>query len=352
MPHGALLFWMIFGVVVLGMLGIDLLVFHRRAHAVKIKEALIWSAVWIGVALLFCAGVYFWRSKDTALLFLTAYVLEKSLSVDNLFVFIVLFSYFGIGPQYQHRVLFWGIMGALILRGVFIFAGVALIEKFHWTVLIFGLILIVTGVRLVFKKDDDVHPEKNPILRLFRKFFPVSGTFNEQKFFTRENGKLLATPMLVALVAIESTDVVFATDSVPAVLAISTDPFVAYTSNIFAILGLRALYFAVAGVLKYLRYLNYGLALVLVFIGAKMVLVNLHKFAHLEKPVFKIPVGLSLAIVLGILLLSALASLVAPHRAGDAKETEGPAPAEGDKPRCGEPGEKQPPGSGDEQRKS
>ena len=293
-------YWVLFNVFVLAMLALDLGVFHRKSHEVKMKEALTWSAVWISLALAFNVLIYFWMGEKKALEFLTGYVIEKSLSVDNIFIFIMVFTYFHVPALYQHKILFWGILGALIMRAIFIFAGVALIAKFHWTVYVFGLFLIITGIKMALQKDKKIEPDKNPAIRLFRRYFPVTDSYDGSKFLTRVNGKLLATPMMIVLIVIETTDLIFAVDSIPAILAITTDPFIVYTSNVFAILGLRALYFALAGVMQLFHYLAYGLSAVLVFVGAKMMLVD----------VYKIPIQISLLVIVVILTVSIVASVM------------------------------------------
>jgi len=299
MPHQMLL-WGSFGTFVLTMLALDLGVFHRQARVVNVKEALRWSAIWIALALLFNLGVYLWYGTSAALAFLTGYILEESLSVDNLFVFLMILSYFSVPPAYQHKVLFWGILGALIMRGLMIAVGTVLIQMFHWLLYIFGGFLIVTGVRMVLRQHDEVHPEQNPVVRLFTRFMPVTTAYHAEKFFVQLNGRYFATPLFVVLLMIEVTDVVFALDSIPAVLAVTTDPFIVYTSNVFAILGLRSLFFALSGLMALFHYLRYGLAVVLVFIGAKMLVAE----------VYHIPVHWALAVVVGVLLLSVLASLI------------------------------------------
>jgi tellurite resistance protein TerC len=296
------LVWAGFLLFVLLMLALDLGVFHRKSHEVKIREALIWSAVWISLALLFNVGVYFFMGKEKAIEFLTGYVIEKSLSVDNLFVFIMVFSYFNVDTKYQHKVLFWGILGALIMRAIFIFAGVALIQQFHWIIYIFGAFLIFTGIKMLVQKDEQMEPEKNPLVRLFKKFFPVTDTIHGDRFFVKINAKTVATPLFIVLLIIEFTDLIFAVDSIPAILAISNDTFIIFTSNVFAILGLRALYFALAGISKLFYYLKYGLSAILVFVGVKMVIAGF----------FKIPVMYSLLIIVSILTLSVLASVIFP----------------------------------------
>lgn len=294
--------WIGFSVIVLIMLALDLGVFHKKSHEVKIKEALIWSAVWIGLALIFNLGLYFARGSDVALRFLAGYVLEKSLSVDNLFVFLLIFSYFRVAPQYQHKVLFWGIIGALVMRAVFIAAGVTLINRFHWVIYIFGVFLIYTGIKLALEKDKEIHPDQNPLLKLFRRFMGVTETYEDGQFFVKRAGKWLATPLFIVLIVVETTDVVFAVDSIPAILAITTDPFIVYSSNVFAILGLRALYFALAGLMNLFHYLHYGLAFILVFVGTKMI-VSSH---------YKIPISIALGVILLTLVVSVLASLMFP----------------------------------------
>jgi len=285
------------------MLALDLGVFHKNIHKISVKEAIIWSCVWIGLALLFDLFIYLDHDfgKVKALEFLTGYVIEYSLSVDNIFVFILIFSYFAVNEKYQHKILFWGILGALIMRGIFIFAGISLINRFHWIVLIFGGFLVFTGIRMLFHKETEVDPEKNALIRFFKKFLPVTHTLHDDKLFIRQNRKFYATPLFMVLVIIESSDLLFAVDSIPAILAISHDRFIVYTSNIFAILGLRSLYFAIAGIMGYFRYLKVGLAFVLTFVGLKMLSAYF---------VFDIPIVTSLLIILGILLVSILASVI------------------------------------------
>jgi tellurite resistance protein TerC len=287
-------FWTIVGVLLM----VDLLVFNRKAHKVSIREALIWSVVWIGLSLTFNGAVWWLLGADSALDFLTAYLIEKSLSVDNLFVFLVLFSYFGVAPRFQHRVLFWGVFGAIVLRGVMIFGGVALVERFHWVLYLFGGFLVFSGIKLALSKGETVNPDKNLAVRIGRRIFPLTEKFHGQKFFVRIDGKRLATPVLLVLISVEFTDVLFAVDSIPAVFGITTDGFIILTSNIFAILGLRALYFLLAGIMDQFQYLPLGLAIVLTFIGVKM----------LVEPWVHIGTGISLAVVGGILTLSVIAS--------------------------------------------
>lgn len=297
--------WIGFNSVIAILLFLDLKVFHRGSHVIGVREALKWSAFWIGLSLLFNLGIYFWRDSDTALQFLTAYVVEKSLSVDNLFVFLLIFTYFSVPAAYQHKVLFWGILGAIFMRLAFILAGVSLIEHFTWALYLMGAVLILAAIRLVVRRDAGINPEKNPVLRLFRRFVPVTEDYEGDRFFVKRAGRYLATPLLVVVVVIETTDIVFAVDSVPAVLGITTDTFIAYSSNVCAILGLRALYFALAGIIGKFRYLIYGLAAILFFIGLKMILAD----------VYEMPVGVALSVVGGVLLASIIASLVWPRDA-------------------------------------
>jgi tellurite resistance protein TerC len=295
-------FWIGFHVFVFIMLALDLGVFHKHTHKVPVKEAIIWSCVWIALAMLFDLFIYL--DKDfghiKALEFLTGYVIEYSLSVDNIFVFILIFSYFAVNNQYQHKILFWGILGALIMRGIFIFAGVALINRFQWIVIIFGAFLVYTGIRMLFQKEAEVDPEKNAVVKFFRRFLPVSKTLHGDKLIIYQNRRLYATPLFLVLLIIESSDLIFAVDSIPAILAISKTTFIVYTSNIFAILGLRSLFFAIAGIIGFFRFLKVGLAFVLTFVGMKM----LASFFH-----FEIPIIISLGIILSILLISVLASV-------------------------------------------
>jgi len=296
--------WIGFILFVLSMLALDLYVFNRKPHEIKIKEALLWSAFWIILALLFNYGVYHWLGKEKAMEFLTAYVVEKSLSVDNLFVFIMIFGFFNVKPENQHKILFWGIIGALILRAIFILAGIALISMFHWIIYVFGVFLIITGARIPFEKDKEINPDKNPLVKLFKKFMPVSNNTEKGKLFIRANHKTYATPLFIALIMIEFSDLIFAVDSIPAVLAISNDPFIVYTSNVFAILGLRSLYFALAGIVTLFRFLKYGLSAILIYVGIKMCISGF----------YKIPTLLSLSIILGLLMISILISYLIPEK--------------------------------------
>lgn len=296
-----LYWWVAFNLFVIAMLALDLGVFHRKAHVVSMKEALGWSAVWIAMALVFNLWIWFQMGPQKGTEFLTGYLIEKSLSVDNVFVFAVLFTFFGIPAQYQHRVLFWGIFGALVMRAVMIFAGAALITNFTWIIYLFAALLIFTGIKMVLGKHEAIDPEKNLALKLLRRFMPVSKEFHGQKFFIRQNGILTATPLFAVLLCIEMTDLVFAVDSIPAIFAITQDTFIVYTSNVFAILGLRALYFALSGILPYFHFLKYGLGIILVFVGIKMSL------AHTA---WKIDTSISLAVVALILAVSVIASVV------------------------------------------
>ena len=296
--------WFAFNVFVVVMLALDLGVFHRKAHVIGIKESLVWSAVWIVLALLFNLGIYFWRGPETALEFLTGYLIERSLSIDNIFVFLVVFSYFRVSSLYQHKVLFWGILGAMIMRVIFIIAGVALIQKFNWIIYIFGAFLILTGIKMALQRDKQIHPERNPVLRVFRRLMPVSDDYEDGKFFVKRAGRYLATPLFIVLLVVETTDVIFAADSIPAILAITLDPFIVYTSNVFAILGLRALYFTLAGIMSLCISLHYGLSAILVFVGIKMLLAD----------IYKIPIGIALGVVAGLLTISVIACMFRPRK--------------------------------------
>ncbi len=297
--------WTGFNLLVLLMLAIDLGFFHRKDHRISIKEGLIWSAIWIVVALIFNVLYYFWQGHQKALEFLTGYIIERSLSIDNIFVFLMLFTFFAVPAKYQYKVLFWGIIGALVTRMIFILVGTFLITRFHWLIYIFGAFLIYSGIQMGLSKEEKIEPEKNPLIKFIRKFLPITPHYVDGKFFTRQNGKLFATPLFVVLVAVESSDIIFAFDSIPAIFAITLDPFIVYTSNVFAILGLRALYFAVAGLMDVFYYLKYGLSAILVFVGIKMLIVALG---------FKIPTWTALIVVGGILLASVLASLIWPKK--------------------------------------
>jgi len=296
------LFWLLFNVVIFLLLLLDTKISGKSGQALSVKAALVRSAAWIGLAAAFGVGVYFFMGPEDALQFAAAYLIEKSLSVDNLFVFMMLFAYFKVPAAYQHRVLFFGILGAIVMRTIFIFAGVALIERFHWILYLFGFFLIYTGAKMVTGKDAEVDPEKNPALRWVRGWLPSTPEYHGERFFVREGGRWVATPLFIVLLTLETTDLIFAVDSIPAVLAISNDFFIVYTSNIFAILGLRALYFALAGMMQMFHYLNYGLAAILVFVGTKMLLSG----------VYHIPIGVSLGVIAGTLAIAIAASLWLP----------------------------------------
>ena len=318
------MFWLWGGflVFVFAMLALDLGVFHRSAHEVSIKEATIWSVVWISLALIFNLLIYlFWHtlvpnstysSTDAALAFLTGYLIEKALSVDNIFVFVLIFSYFAVPSKYQHRVLFWGILGALLMRGVMIFAGAALIKQFHWIIWIFGAFLIFTGIKMATSGHEELEPEKNPVVRLFRRFMPVSDSYDGQKFFTKKNGVLMATPLFLVLIIVETTDLIFAVDSIPAIFAVTQDAFIIFTSNVFAILGLRALYFVLGGVIDKFHYLKLGLSVVLAFVGIKMLLPDASQL--LLGYSYKIPTAISLGVVASVIAIAVIASLVRANR--------------------------------------
>ena len=305
-----LVFWIGFNLFVLAVLALDLGVFHKKSEPVSLKNALGWSAVWITLALAFCVLVYFWHGKQPALEFLTGYLIEQSLSVDNLFVFLVLFQFFKVPAEYQHKVLFWGIIGALVMRLAFILAGVALINRFHWIIYVFGAFLIYTGFKLAFQDEAEVDPEHNPALKLVRRYLPMTATYEGDRFFLMREGKRWATPLFAVLIVVETTDLLFAVDSIPAILAITRDAFIVYTSNVFAILGLRSMYFALAGLLDYCEYLNYGLSAILVFVGTKMLLSNESFELWGVRLHYKIPIGVSLGVVAGLLALSIIASIL------------------------------------------
>ncbi|MFC6999068.1 TerC family protein, partial [Rufibacter roseus] len=298
-------FWVGFNAFVVALLALDLFVFHRKTHVVKIKEALLWSAFWVLLSLAFNVGIYYWKGSGPALEFLTAYLIEKSLSVDNLFVFILIFNFFQVPAAFQHKILFWGVLGALFFRGVFILAGVALLAKFHFIIYILGAFLIFTGAKMAFSSgDEEIDPDSNPILKFVSRYMPVTKRHYGDKFFVKIDKTLFATPLFLVLVMVETTDVVFAADSIPAILAISKDPFIVYTSNVFALLGLRALYFALAGIMQLFHYLHYGLSLILVFIGIKLVLSDIY---HMNMVV-------ALTVVAFILTVSVILSLVFPKK--------------------------------------
>ncbi len=301
--------WIGFNLFVLVALALDLGVFHRKAHKVRLREALFFSAVWIGLALAFGYGIWHWYGPQRGLEYLTGYLIEKALSVDNLFVFLVIFRAFQVDEKVQHRVLAWGIIGALLMRGLMIATGAALLSRFSWLLPLFGVFLVYTGVHMLWQRDKTVHYERNPVFRFANKHLPITKDYRDGKFFVRQEGSLFATPLFLVLLIVEITDVTFAVDSIPAIFGITRDPFVVYTSNVFAILGLRALYFLLADVLEYFRYLSIGLALVLMFIGAKMV----------AEPWWHISVHVSLSVVAGILLITVFASLLAGRKTATAR---------------------------------
>ena len=296
-----ILIWTLFNIFVGGMLALDLGIFHRRTQTLRLRQALAWSALWIGLAAIFAAVLYIWQGHQAALEFSTGYVIELSLSADNLFIFLLIFRYFRLPEPEQYRVLFWGIIGAIVMRAAFIFAGVGLIRRFHWVIYLFGLLLVYSGMRLLFQRGAQVDPEKNPVLRMFRRFIPVTDDYVDGKFFVRRE-RLYATPLLLVLLVIETTDVIFTIDSIPAVLAITLNTFIVYTSNIFAILGLRSLFFALSSLMDMFKYLHYGISCVLVFVGVKMLLSHYHV----------IRTEVSLAIIAAILLVTIVASAL--HR--------------------------------------
>jgi tellurite resistance protein TerC len=302
--------WAVFNLFVLAMLALDLFVFHRQAHEVRPREAAGWSAVWVAISLLFNLGLYFVAGREPALAFLTGYVIEKALSVDNIFVFVLIFSYFQVPAKYQHRVLFWGIIGALVMRGAMIAAGAWLVQEFHWVLYVFGAFLVVTGIRMASHEEKDLDPESNFVIRLLMRFTSVTAQYDGQKFFTTRTdaaGRIrrVATPLMVALVMVETTDLIFAVDSIPAIFAVTTDPFLVYSSNIFAILGLRALYFLLAGIIHRFHFLKLGLSAVLVFVGIKMLIADF----------YKIPIAISLLVIVATLGISVAASLIWPREA-------------------------------------
>ena len=295
-------FWVGFIAFVLAMLALDLGVFNRNPHVVKPKEAATWTAVWVGLALIFAGGLAYFESQQTALTFLTGYIIEESLSIDNIFVIVLIFQYFAVPAQYQHRVLFWGILGALVMRGLFIGLGAALLARFEWIIYIFGALLVITGVRMALKQDEEFNGEQNPVVRFVRRFMPVTAEYHGKHFFTMQDGRRYATPLLLVLVLVEATDLIFAIDSIPAIFGITRDPFIVFTSNIFAVMGLRSLFFLLAHVVTKFHLLKYGLAVILTFVGVKMMIEH---WVH-------IPIMLSLGVVLGVLLLSIFASLIWP----------------------------------------
>jgi len=308
--------WLGFNLFVLAMLALDLGVFHRKAHVVAFKESIAWTVVWVALALLFNGAIWYFAGAQKALEFFTGYVIEKSLSVDNVFVFAMLFSYFAVPPLYQHKVLFWGILGALAMRAVMIALGAALIAEFSWIIYVFGAFLVLTGIKMAVKREEAIHPERNPVVRAFKRLMPVTSDYREDRFFVVERGMRHATPLFVVLLLVEVSDLIFAVDSIPAIFAVTTDPFIVYTSNVFAILGLRSLYFALAGVMDKFHYLKIGLGVVLAFVGVKMLL------AHSP---YKLDTLLSLGVVVGILAVSVVASLLRPKTTAPFEGPGGPA---------------------------
>lgn len=309
MFDGPIWLWVGFNIFVLGLLALDLGVFHRHAHAVSVREATVWSVIWIVLSLIFSLGIYlFWdkvspssdyTNSEATLAYLAGYVIEKSLSVDNIFVFALLFSYFAVPATYQHRVLFWGILGALLMRGALIYAGAALLQEFHWIIYVFGAFLVFTGIRMAKHDEQEIDPHKNPLLRFFRRLMPITESYEGDRFFVRRAGTLMATPLFLVLLMVESTDLVFAVDSIPAIFAVTSDPFIVYTSNVFAILGLRSLYFMLAGAMGKFYYLKPALAVVLVFVGIKMLLVD----------IYHIPIAVSLGVIVTVLVIAIIASM-------------------------------------------
>lgn len=304
MLFSAVWLWIGFNAFVLAMLAIDLGIFHRTAHTVSLKEATTWSLVWILLALLFNGILYFWQGPEIALQFLTGYLIEKSLSVDNIFVFVLLFTTFGVPAAYQHRVLFWGVLGALLLRGLLIVIGTVLLEEFHWIIYLFGAFLIIAGIRMTFHKETEIHPERNLVLKLVRRIVPITTDYVGDRFVVRQAGRILATPLLLVLLVVEITDLIFALDSIPAIFAVTTDPFIVYTSNVFAILGLRSLFFVFANIIQTFYYLRLGLAVILAYVGTKMILTDL----------YHIPTVLSLLVIAAVLTLAIIASLLRARR--------------------------------------
>lgn len=295
----SLLVWTAFVVFVLFVLALDLGVFHKKSHTVGFKESIIWSVVWIALAMVFAGVLFYWRGQDDMMLYLTGYVIEKSLSVDNLFVFLLIFSFFKIPNQYQHKILFYGIIGALVMRAFFIWAGIAVLQKFHWVIYLFGALLVVSGIKMLMPEKGDVDLGDKWIIKFTKKIFPTTHDFHDDKFFVKLGGKWFVTPLFITLIFVEFSDLVFAVDSIPAIIGITSDPFIVFTSNVFAILGLRALYFALKGFADLFHYLKYGLSIILMFIGVKLLISG----------VFHMPVSVTMAVIFGILFISVIASL-------------------------------------------
>lgn len=303
--------WVAFGTIIAIMLIVDLGIFHKKSHTVSIKESLVWTGIWIALSLIFNAWVYFSMGQQKGLEFLTGYIIEKSLSIDNIFVISLIFSYFKVPSQYQHRVLFWGVLGALLFRIIFVFAGVALIQKFHWMIYLFGGFLVFTGLKMLKESDKKIDIEHNPMITFVRRFFKITPQFEGQKFYIVKDGVRHFTPLFLVLIMIESTDIVFAVDSIPAILAITPDPFIVFTSNVFAILGLRSLYFAVNGIMEMFEYINYALSGILVFVGFKM----------LVSSYIKVPTALSVGVIFTLIIASILASIYFPKKKHKNKQT-------------------------------
>lgn len=311
--------WAGFIIFVLAMLAIDLGVFNRTPHAPSVREASIWTAVWVSLAAVFAGGVFFFGGQKVGLEFTTGYLIEYALSVDNIFIFVLLFGFFRVPAQYQHRVLFWGILGALLMRGTMIVLGAALLERFEWIIYVFGAFLIYSGIRLLFQEEEtEVHPDGNILVRIVRRFMPVTKEYHGQRFFVRENGILMATPLLIVLLIVESTDLIFAIDSIPAIFAVTKDPFIVFTSNVFAILGLRSLYFLLAGVITKFYYLRHALSVILTFVGIKMLTPEI---AHLLGYDFAIPILVSLGVIVAVLGIAVVASLIRARRIGEPGDT-------------------------------
>ncbi len=304
MPETATFAWIGFTVFVLAMLALDLGVFNRGAHVVSVKQAGMWVAVWVTMAVLFGAGMWAINGPEPALEYFAGYVIEYSLSMDNIFVFVLIFTSFAVPAAYQHRVLFWGILGALVMRAAMILAGAALIERFHWIIFVFGAFLVVSGIRMAMGGVEEVHPDRNPLIKAVRRVFPVTDGYQGQNFFVRNGGRLMATPLFIVLVMVESTDLIFAVDSIPAIFAVTRDPFIVYTSNVFAILGLRSLYFVLRGAVDRFHYLRHSLAAILTFVGVKMLLTD----------IYHLPIALALAVIIGLLAAGVIASLVRERR--------------------------------------
>jgi tellurite resistance protein TerC len=296
--------WVGFNAFILAMLALDLGVFHRKSHEVSVREATVWSGVWIALAMIFNAGIYHFRGAEQGIQFFTGYLIEKSLSVDNIFVIALIFGFFAVPKIHQHRVLFWGILGALVMRAIFIGAGAALLERFHWILYVFGAFLLFTGFKMALHRNEEIHPEHNPVLKLVRRLVPVTNDYEGKHFFVRKAGTLMATPLFLVLVLVETTDLIFAVDSIPAIFAVTQDPFLVYTSNIFAILGLRSLYFVLAGVMDKFVYLKLGLSAILVFVGTKMLVTE----------VYKVSATVSLLVVVAILATAVVASVLKNRR--------------------------------------